>query len=211
MADGRDVERTGAGGMQPMDPTRLRVSDQERHAVAEVLRQAAGEGRIDLDELDQRLEATYAAKTYSDLVPLTADLPTHPTTGAAVAPRPPAAPPVLAPAYSGSFAMMAETKRAGVWQLADAHWAFALMGSVVLDLRQAVFTHHEVLITANAFMGSVEILVNPHTHVVVDGVGVMGAFGEGRSKVPLATGPGSPVVRVRGVALMGGVEVKRRK
>src|SRR5688572_32079706 len=57
------------------DPARMRISDTERHQVAEILRQAAGEGRIDLTELDERLEATYAAKTYADLVPLTADLP----------------------------------------------------------------------------------------------------------------------------------------
>ena len=47
----------------------LRVSDEDRHKVAEILREAAGEGRIDLEELDERLEATYAAKTYADLVP----------------------------------------------------------------------------------------------------------------------------------------------
>src|SRR6188472_3159080 len=56
---------------QSSDPSRLRVSDEDRHKVAEMLRQAAGEGRIDLDELDQRLEAAYAAKTYGELVPIT--------------------------------------------------------------------------------------------------------------------------------------------
>ena len=40
------------------DPARLRISDTERHQVAEILREAAGEGRLDLEELDQRLEAT---------------------------------------------------------------------------------------------------------------------------------------------------------
>ena len=47
-------------------PGTLRVSDTDRHQVAEILRQAAGEGRIDLTRLDERLEATYAAKTYAD-------------------------------------------------------------------------------------------------------------------------------------------------
>ena len=50
----------------------MRISDADRHQVAEILRQAAGEGRIDIDELDERLEATYAARTYADLVPITA-------------------------------------------------------------------------------------------------------------------------------------------
>ena len=61
--------------MSNSDPARLRVSDEERHQVAEILREAAGAGRLDLDELDQRLDAAYAAKTYADLVPLTHDLP----------------------------------------------------------------------------------------------------------------------------------------
>src|ERR1700755_789898 len=61
--------------MDAEDPSRLRISDQDRHQVAEILREAAGEGRIDLTELDERLEATYAARTYADLVPITLDLP----------------------------------------------------------------------------------------------------------------------------------------
>ena len=67
-----------AGELERPDPAQLRISDDDRHRVAEVLREAAGEGRIDLDELDQRLEATYAAKTYADLVPITVDLPALP-------------------------------------------------------------------------------------------------------------------------------------
>jgi hypothetical protein len=105
---------------------------------------------------------------------------------------------------------MSETRRGGVWQPGPNHWAFALMGSVVLDLRRASFTGTGLVITANALMGSVEIIVNPHTHVVVEGVGVMGSFAEGRSKHQLEAGPGDPVVRVRGVALMGSVDVRRR-
>src|SRR5688500_12941466 len=63
------------GQYSPGDPAHLRVSDEDRHKVAEILREAAGEGRIDLDELDERLGAAYAAKTYADLVPITVDLP----------------------------------------------------------------------------------------------------------------------------------------
>lgn len=194
----------------PLDPSRLRVSDKERHAVADVLREAAGEGRIDMEELEERLEATYAAKTYADLVPITADLPTPHRPGSTLQPRPAAGPPVPAPSYDGSFAVMAETRRAGVWQAGETHWAFAMMGTVVIDLRQARFSGRELHITANALMGSIEVIVNPHTHFVVDGVGVMGAFGEGRSKAAPQVGPGSPVVHVRGVAVMGAVEVKRK-
>ena len=48
---------------QPADRRQLRVSDADREQAAEVLRQAAGDGRITFDELDQRLEAAYGART----------------------------------------------------------------------------------------------------------------------------------------------------
>jgi hypothetical protein len=194
-----------------LEPARLRISDQDRQQVAEVLRQAAGEGRIDLDELDERLDATFRAKTYADLVPITADLPV-PGPNRAPQPVPPrsVAPVVAGPAYASSFAMMSETKRSGAWQVGPTHAAFALMGSVVLDLRQAVFRSREVVVNASALMGSVEVLVNPYTHVICDGVGIMGDYSESTSKTPLEAAPDSPVVRVKGLALMGAVNVKRR-
>jgi hypothetical protein len=203
------------------DPLRLRVSDRERHAVAEVLREAAGEGRLDLTELEERLEATYAARTYAELVPLTADLPIAGRAPGAPSPGPPGAGAGLVhphapgsglavPAWTGSFAMMSETRRSGVWDAGPTHWAFAGMGSVVLDLRQARFLSRELLITASAVMGSVEVVVGPAVHVVVDGVGIMGSFCEARSRVEPEPRHDSPVVRVRGVALMGSVEVKRK-
>ena len=60
----------------PHDPARMRIGDKERNQVAELLQRAAGDGRLDFDELEERLEATWSAKTYGDLVPITADLPT---------------------------------------------------------------------------------------------------------------------------------------
>src|SRR2546423_9972200 len=62
----------------PDQPPALRASDADRERVAEILRTAATEGRLDLDELDERLAAVYRAKTYADLVPLTRDLPVAP-------------------------------------------------------------------------------------------------------------------------------------
>jgi hypothetical protein len=52
-----------------------RISDADRERVAELLRRAAGDGRLDIEELEQRLESAYAAKTYGELVPITQDLP----------------------------------------------------------------------------------------------------------------------------------------
>jgi Domain of unknown function (DUF1707) len=56
-------------------PTSLRASDDDRERVATVLRDGYSHGRLDLDELQQRLDSAYAAKTLTDLSHLTADLP----------------------------------------------------------------------------------------------------------------------------------------
>lgn len=203
--------------MDRPDPTRLRISDHDRHQVAEVLRQAAGEGRIDLDELDERLEATYNAKTYGELVPITADLPVR-TTGSLPAP-PPSVPPAVRPAgrpvvpattYENSVSFMGECSRRGVWRIPEQHTAFSMMGSVTLDLREAVFGAREVTINAVAIMAGIDVVVNPWTQVVVDGIGIMGDFSQTKDKVPAELDANSPVVRVKGFALMAGVNVTRK-
>ncbi|MGA8113839.1 MAG: DUF1707 domain-containing protein [Actinocatenispora sp.] len=61
-----------------MDRLDMRISDTEREEVVERLRAALGEGRLELAEFDERVQSTYRAKTYRDLVPLTADLPAVP-------------------------------------------------------------------------------------------------------------------------------------
>lgn len=203
--------------MDRPDPSALRISDEDRHQVAEVLRQAAGEGRIDLEELDERLEATYAAKTYGDLVPITADLPVR-TTGSLPAPppgthpavRPGGSPLVPATTYVNSLSFMGDCTRRGVWRVPEQHTAFSLMGAVTLDLREAVFEAREVTINAVAIMAGIDIIVNAQTQVVVDGVGIMGDFSQARDKVPAEITAGSPVVRVKGMALMAGVTVQRK-
>jgi hypothetical protein len=201
----------GHGAVQRPDPSLLRISDDDRHKVAEVLRQAAGEGRIDLAELDERLEATYQAKTYGELVPITADLPVAGRVHPAPAPRPPSVQPVGPGArYASSVAVMSECKRTGGWVVGETHSAFALMGSVVLDLRQAQFESSEVTLNASAVMGEVKVIVDAGTTVVVEGSGVMGEYTEQRPKVPFDPERGGPVVRVRGLALMGSVNVQRR-
>jgi hypothetical protein len=198
------------GGSQGVDPARMRISDEDRHRVSEVLRRAAGEGRIDMAELDERLEATYQAKTYGDLVPLTADLPA--AAGPAPFPQPqPLRQPVSHPAgYSLSIAVMSTTRRTGAWTVEDGHTAFALMGSVLLDLRDAQVGSREITINASAVMGDVKVVVGAGTQVVVDGFGIMGEFSEQRPKVPFDASAGGPLVRVRGIALMGSVHVQRK-
>jgi hypothetical protein len=206
--EGREVDRP--------DPAQLRISDDDRHQVAEVLRKAAGEGRLDLEELDERLEATYRAKTYGELVPITADLPASTTD--ALPGRPHVTPPAVRPStsmvpaatYQNSISFMGDCTRRGVWRVPEQHTAFSMMGSVTLDLREAQFEAREVTINAVAIMAGIDIVVNPWTQVIVEGVGIMGDFSQTRDKVPAEITAGSPVVRVKGLALMAGVNVRRK-
>jgi hypothetical protein len=187
--------------------SRLRISDADRHQVAELLRQSAGEGRLDIEELEERLEAAYAAKTYGELVPLTADLPVGATTQTPLVPTQSSS---IATRYDASVAIMSTTNRTGVWEVGPTHSAYALMGSVRLDLRSARFTARETVIHAYGIWAGIDIYVNAQTRVVVNGVGIMGAFDQARDRVEAQLGPDSPVVRVNGMALMAGVTVQRR-
>ncbi len=188
---------------------RLRISDDDRHRVAEVLRAAAGDGRIDLSELDERLEATYAAKTYADLVPITVDLPHAPArvSGSEV---------VVDGASTGTaaperfFAVMSGFERRGVWQVPERMVVTCIMGGAELDLRAATFAAREVTIIVNTVMGGAQVIVGPDVHVVIEGVGIMGGYSAPQGPVEDAPGPDAPRVRVKGVAIMGGVSVTRK-
>ena len=67
----------------------LRVSDAEREQTTDRLRAAAGEGRLEADELDERLTRAFGALTQSELAVLTADLPAPAQPTAALAPLSP--------------------------------------------------------------------------------------------------------------------------
>jgi hypothetical protein len=59
----------------PASTSVLRASDAEREQYAELLREQAGEGRLTVEELDERLGAVYAARTHAELSVLVGDLP----------------------------------------------------------------------------------------------------------------------------------------
>ena len=114
-----------------------------------------------------------------------------------------------------SLAVMSGCERTGVWTVAADHTAVAVMGGVVIDLRRAHLQSPETTIRAFAVWGGIEILVPDDLHLVTDGIGFMGGFAEEsgtwkKDPRPVRQAPpGAPTVRVTGLALMGGVEVRR--
>ncbi|MFR9790969.1 DUF1707 domain-containing protein [Streptomyces sp. MB22_4] len=199
------------------DDTRpeLRASDADRERVAEVLRDALAEGRLDMDEFEERLEATYRARTYGELAPITRDLPA----GTAPAPVSFAKEPAAQSGWSsrvvggegssaGGVAILSGFERKGRWTMPKRFNCLALLGGADIDLRDADFADHEVEINVVAVMGGVQVTVPPGVEVVVRGVGVMGAFEHPRDEGPPE--PGAPRVVIGGFALWGGVGVTRK-
>ncbi|HEV3382093.1 MAG TPA: DUF1707 domain-containing protein [Trebonia sp.] len=191
------------------DRGNLRASDTDRERVAEILRQAAGDGRLTLEELDERLDAVYAAKTYAELEPITNDLP---DSGAShvPAPAPPADPARFGgqPGSATAVAIMGGFERKGDWVVPKEFNCVAFMGGGELDMREARFEEQTVKINIVAIMGGVEITVPDDANVRVQGIGIMGGFDHSSNG---GGQPGGPTIVVTGVALMGGVEIKRKR
>jgi hypothetical protein len=90
------VDDTAEPGPPPVRPEDMRAGDADRELVLERLRSALAEGRLGLDEFDERVVATLAARTYGELAVLTTDLPGEPPSPRPVAvpaPRVPPSPP----------------------------------------------------------------------------------------------------------------------
>src|SRR4051794_18461446 len=171
--------------MDAQDPSQLRISDDDRHKVAEVLREAAGEGRIDFEELDQRLEATYAARTYADLVPITLDLPMQTAAQLPVHPVAAASPSPVVPgaAREKHLAILSGVERKGVWVVPQHLTVNCFMGGADLDLRRGQVAAREGVVTLNAPVGGGGNKGKPHTPAIVGGTGgVGGVRGPARQK-----------------------------
>lgn len=186
----------------PGDPVEFRAADSDREQVAEVLREAAGDGRLTLDELDERLGRTFAARTYAELALITRDLPQVGQT-----PSVPAVPRAAGgkPTSRFAIAIMSGFSRAGHWIAGRNFTAFALMGGGQLDLRDATFAEGQLTIRAFALMGGVEVLVPEGAELHVQGIGIMGGIDHPRTK---PSEPGAPRIYVFGLTLMGGVTIK---
>ncbi|MGW1723150.1 DUF1707 SHOCT-like domain-containing protein [Streptomyces sp. NPDC002306] len=198
------------------DAPELRASDADRERVAEVLRDAVAEGRLDMEEFEERLEATYTARTYGELAPITRDLPAAGVTPPSVSLR-------KEPVGDGSWerrivggegssawavAVMSGFQRKGRWTAPKRFNCFAFWGGGEIDLREADFADREVEINCVAIMGGMNVVVPPGVEVVVRGIGIMGGFDH--SEAGVRGDPGAPRVIVTGFAFWGGVGVERK-
>lgn len=159
---------------------------------------AAGEGRLTLDELADRLEGALTAGTRAELEPLTTDLPDQP------APTHPAA-----KARRWIIGIMGGGDYRGRWRIASRCTVVNVMGGADLDLTEAVVQGQETEIRVFSLMGGSNILVPEGVHVELSGFAFMGGNALRLEDTP-APAAGAPVVHVRAYSIMGGTDVKLR-
>lgn len=118
----------------------------------------------------------------------------------------------LPDSYVRAFAVMAGNERRSVSTALRGGDLTAFMGGVTLDLKQARLEGGEAVIDAIAFWGGIEIRVPEDWIVVSRVIPLMGGF-EDKTRPPAPAGErtaptAAPCLIVRGVAIMGGIEVK---
>jgi hypothetical protein len=175
---------------EPELPT-LRISDADRERTATDLARARAEGRLTLEELSQRLDLVYAAKTQTELEPLTSDLPALPDPGRRTT--------------SWIVSILGGSRRAGRWRAADRIRVIAFLGGVDLDLSQAIVTGPDIRLTCFALFGGIDVIVPRGVDVELTGFSLIGGRDLEIGDEPAR--PGTPVVHVRAFTLLGGISV----
>jgi DUF1707 SHOCT-like domain len=172
------------GELSPADRPlpQIRVSHADRDRVVDILRVAAGDGRLTAEELDERLEAALTARTESDLAVLTADLPAVPGQPGEVVPE--AKKLMQIDCGSGS------AKRVGRWIVPERADIRVTSGNVKLDFTEALITKPTLQLEANVKSGSLVLITKPGIVVDVDNV----AVNSGSVTVRPPKGPQPPTI-----------------
>ncbi len=188
------------------------VSPSAKERVVQDLADHFAQDRLTLPEYERRVELAYRAASADALSDLTRDL-------VQLAPARMAQPSAMAapdgsrvaPAWGTKtkhfLALMSGIVRRGTWTVPTRIRAFAFMGGIGLDLREATLSGPVTDIWVFAMMGGVEIIVPPDVRLESDGFAIMGGF-EDQLKEPASKDPNVPLIRVHGLAIMGGVEAR---
>jgi len=161
-----------------------------------------------LEEFEARLDRAYGSDVEADLNALVSDLSAETEPIVFDAEVVPAANIALVPSSPAPrvLAILGSVERRG--QLAArASGALAVLGSVVIDLRDVSMPAGVSTLQVSAVLGSVEIIVPPNLAVESAGASVLGSF-EGIQRVPRDPDPDLPVLRVQGRAVLGSIEIR---
>ncbi|WP_031075723.1 DUF1707 SHOCT-like domain-containing protein [Streptomyces sp. NRRL WC-3742] len=174
----------------------VRAGDADREAVADRLRIAAGEGRIELAELDERLELAFAARTYRELDELVAD---------------------LGPRAAGSLAAdevmvlqptITNIVRKGRWTVPRRIVAECRMNQVILDFTEAHCPHGEVTVEATCRGGRVRLILPRSWALRIDPTSTDTHHILNRATTA-EPAPGAPLITLIGHPGIGRIKIKQ--
>ncbi len=180
----------------------LRASDADRERTAEVLRRAAGEGRLTIEELDERLDVVYETRTQRELDKLIADV--------VVRDDPARANRMPVRAGEGSnwvVSVMSGHDRKGRWRVGRHLKVISIMGGSSIDLNDAELTSDVTEITVFSLMGGSDVRVPDGLNVEISDFAFMG--GNDAKIGEYMPDPGGPLVKIRMISIMGGSDVQR--
>jgi uncharacterized protein DUF1707 len=129
-----------------------RAADADREAIAGMLRIAAGEGRLDLDELDDRISLAYQARTYGQLQALITDLPGPRTS----TPHHLAVPEPETLVLKTTSAIL---KQSGQWTVPRRLTVESRGGFITLDFTRASCAHREITVDAVTRSGRIRLIL----------------------------------------------------
>lgn len=193
------------------EPDGIRIGHVERDAAVETLRVSAGEGRLTLDELDERIEAALSARTRGDLRAVLADLLPPAELTSVVNPDAAQVAPVGAPGWSWQDPLVLTARwddvvRAGPWEVPPFLEVNPVAAGVKLDFVDAHAQHEVIDIHLLGGAGDA-VLVLPEGWGA-DLSRVEKGMGSSRSTVaPRPTGR-KPLVLVRGKVSLGNLRVR---
>jgi hypothetical protein len=192
--------------------TELRASDADRDRIADILREALAEGRLTAEEHAERVEGVLATRTVGELDQFVRDLPAahqhRATPTYTSAPNRPTAGAIPAEADENVVAVFSTAMRKGRWRAGRRIHAYAVFGSVEIDLSEAIFEYQQVVIKAISVFGDVQIRVPENVSVRGSGGGVLGNF---EAHTMDSGDPDAPVVYVEGLAVLGNVEARPKR
>jgi hypothetical protein len=202
-------------GIEPGTPTR-KAADRpeplaaERERVVQTLSAHFAHDQLTMTEFEHRLERAYNVTAVDELRSLIVDLPALSTGDATQnASAPALVPSSEVPARGGIFAVMGGQERTGSWIVPRQLKVVVVMGGAEIDLREARFGPGVTDIEVFVLMGGVTIIVPPGVRVESLGAAFMGGF-ELKAGDATALSPINPVLRLGGLAIMGGVETETR-
>jgi hypothetical protein len=187
---------------------------QQREQTIVLLCEHFAQDRLDVEDFEARLDRAHRATTPVELTTLLEDLPAPAEAAPAQTPARDAlkrGSQALAEAVQDTrtlLALMGGVERKGRWTPARRNIVVALMGGAGLDFRDVVLPPGRTEVIVVCMMGGVEIIVPPTLAVDASGIAIMGGFEHTATQVP--NDPHVPVLRINGVAIMGGVEIQVR-